>query len=226
MVAPGCPPDAPAPASPACRTCMTTNLRLHLETILRKVSHAMSCRAGGQWANVLFREGGRAGGKRQARCKEHACLRRRTQLPHTALTRESHTHPPTHPGKQARRHRPPTHPPARPPAHLHPRVRLVHELKQLVDHCLQELPVVAQEAGVLAHHIPAAAGSGGELRWLAGRAGHCAGRRTAGGWQAGCGAATPVHSMRGAAHRQDAAAHTSSPPHRRYPQPVAGSHDV
>ena len=31
----------------------------------------------------------------------------------------------------------------------------MHELKQLVDHCLEELPVVAQEAGVLTHHIPA-----------------------------------------------------------------------
>jgi hypothetical protein len=32
----------------------------------------------------------------------------------------------------------------------------VHELKQLVDHCLEELPVLAQELGVLAHNIPAA----------------------------------------------------------------------
>ena len=33
-------------------------------------------------------------------------------------------------------------------------LRLVHELNQLVHHRLQELPVVAQEARVLAHHIP------------------------------------------------------------------------
>jgi hypothetical protein len=39
--------------------------------------------------------------------------------------------------------------------HLHARVCLVHELKQLVDHRLEELPVLAQELGVLAHHIPA-----------------------------------------------------------------------
>jgi hypothetical protein len=43
-------------------------------------------------------------------------------------------------------------------SHLHPRVCFVHELKQLVDHCLQKLPVVAQEAGVLTHHIPALLG--------------------------------------------------------------------
>lgn len=37
---------------------------------------------------------------------------------------------------------------------LHPRVRLVHELKELVDHRLEKLPVVAQKAGVLPHNIP------------------------------------------------------------------------
>lgn len=30
----------------------------------------------------------------------------------------------------------------------------MHELKQLVHDCLQKLPVIAQEAWVLAHHIP------------------------------------------------------------------------
>lgn len=38
---------------------------------------------------------------------------------------------------------------------LHPRMRLMHELKQLIHDCLQELPVVAEESGILAHHIPA-----------------------------------------------------------------------
>ena len=38
---------------------------------------------------------------------------------------------------------------------LHSRMGLMHELKQLVHHCLQELPVVAQEPGILAHNIPA-----------------------------------------------------------------------
>ena len=38
---------------------------------------------------------------------------------------------------------------------LHARMGLMHELKQLVHHCLQELPVVAQESGILAHNIPA-----------------------------------------------------------------------
>ena len=38
---------------------------------------------------------------------------------------------------------------------LHPRMGLMHELKQLVHNCLQELPVVAQESGILTHHIPA-----------------------------------------------------------------------
>lgn len=47
---------------------------------------------------------------------------------------------------------------ATPAAHLHSRVGLVHELKQLVHHCLEELPVLAQELGVLAHHIPAGQG--------------------------------------------------------------------
>jgi hypothetical protein len=32
----------------------------------------------------------------------------------------------------------------------------MHEFKQLVDNCLEELPVLAQELGVLAHNIPAA----------------------------------------------------------------------
>jgi hypothetical protein len=32
----------------------------------------------------------------------------------------------------------------------------VHELKQLVDNCLEKLPVLAQELGVLAHNVPAA----------------------------------------------------------------------
>jgi hypothetical protein len=33
----------------------------------------------------------------------------------------------------------------------------MHELEQLVDHCLQELPVGAKELGVLANNIPAIA---------------------------------------------------------------------
>jgi hypothetical protein len=41
------------------------------------------------------------------------------------------------------------------PAHLHAGVRLVHELEQLVDDRLEELPVVPQEARVLPHNIPA-----------------------------------------------------------------------
>lgn len=32
---------------------------------------------------------------------------------------------------------------------------LMHELEQLVDNCLQKLPVVAQESRILADHIPA-----------------------------------------------------------------------
>lgn len=39
--------------------------------------------------------------------------------------------------------------------HLHSWVCLVHELKQLVDHCLEELPMLTQELGVLPHNIPA-----------------------------------------------------------------------
>lgn len=41
---------------------------------------------------------------------------------------------------------------------LHAGVLLVHELEQLGHHGAQELPVLlrAEEAGVLAHHIPAA----------------------------------------------------------------------
>ncbi len=42
--------------------------------------------------------------------------------------------------------------------HLHAGMCLVHELEELVDDRLQELPVVAQEARVLPHHIPAALG--------------------------------------------------------------------
>ncbi len=38
-------------------------------------------------------------------------------------------------------------------------VSLMHELKELVHHGLQELPMVAQEAWILAHHIPAGKGS-------------------------------------------------------------------
>lgn len=38
---------------------------------------------------------------------------------------------------------------------LDARVRLVHELEQLVHDRLQELPVVAQEPRILSHHIPA-----------------------------------------------------------------------
>ncbi len=41
-------------------------------------------------------------------------------------------------------------------AHLHAGVRLVHELEQLVDDRLEELPVRTQEARVLPHHVPAA----------------------------------------------------------------------
>ena len=41
---------------------------------------------------------------------------------------------------------------------LDARVRLVHELEQLVDHRLEEFPVVAQEPRVLAHHVPAMGG--------------------------------------------------------------------
>lgn len=37
---------------------------------------------------------------------------------------------------------------------LHTRMCLMHELKQLVHDCLQKLPVIAQEARVLAHDIP------------------------------------------------------------------------
>ena len=35
-------------------------------------------------------------------------------------------------------------------------VSLMHELEELVHHSLQELPMVAQKAWILAHHIPAA----------------------------------------------------------------------
>jgi hypothetical protein len=38
---------------------------------------------------------------------------------------------------------------------LHARVRLVHKLKQLVHDRLEELPVIAQEARILPHNIPA-----------------------------------------------------------------------
>lgn len=36
-------------------------------------------------------------------------------------------------------------------------VGLMHKLKELVHDSLQKLPVVAQEAGILAHHVPEAA---------------------------------------------------------------------
>ncbi len=39
---------------------------------------------------------------------------------------------------------------------LDARMSLMHELKQLVHDGLQELPVVAQKAGILADHIPVA----------------------------------------------------------------------
>jgi hypothetical protein len=45
---------------------------------------------------------------------------------------------------------------------LHARVRLVHELEELVDHGLQELPVGAQELGVLADDIPLGVMIGGD----------------------------------------------------------------
>ena len=38
---------------------------------------------------------------------------------------------------------------------LYSRMGLMHELEKLVDNRLQELPVVSQKSGVLAHHIPA-----------------------------------------------------------------------
>ena len=38
---------------------------------------------------------------------------------------------------------------------LHPRMKLVHELKELVHDCLQKLPVVSQECGILPNYIPA-----------------------------------------------------------------------
>lgn len=38
---------------------------------------------------------------------------------------------------------------------LDTRMSLMHELKELVHNSLQELPVIAQEAGILPHHIPA-----------------------------------------------------------------------
>jgi hypothetical protein len=46
-----------------------------------------------------------------------------------------------------------------PAAHLHSRVCLMHELKQLVHHSLEELPVLAQELGVLTNHIPGGQGA-------------------------------------------------------------------
>lgn len=32
---------------------------------------------------------------------------------------------------------------------------LVHELKELVDHCFEELPMIPQEPGILTNHVPA-----------------------------------------------------------------------
>ena len=43
---------------------------------------------------------------------------------------------------------------------LDTRVHLVHELEQLVHHCLQELPVVPQKPRILPNHIPAVIRSG------------------------------------------------------------------
>eukprot|EP00983_Pelagomonas_calceolata_P077380 1153835-Pelagomonas_calceolata.AAC.2 len=48
--------------------------------------------------------------------------------------------------------------------HLDTRVCFMHELKQLVDHRLQELPVGPQKLGVLAHHIPTKGREGMEHR--------------------------------------------------------------
>ena len=42
---------------------------------------------------------------------------------------------------------------------LNARVHLVHELKQLIDHCLQEFPVIPQKSRILSHHIPAEDGT-------------------------------------------------------------------
>ena len=43
---------------------------------------------------------------------------------------------------------------------LDTRVHLVHELEQLVHHCLQKLPVIPQKPRVLPNHIPAMTRSG------------------------------------------------------------------
>lgn len=56
---------------------------------------------------------------------------------------------------------------------LHARVGLVHELKQLVHHRLQKLPVVAQEAGVLPHDVPAGPSNYGMIAMLLVRNVHC-----------------------------------------------------
>lgn len=38
---------------------------------------------------------------------------------------------------------------------LHARVCLMHKLKELVDHCFEELPVCTQELGILPYYVPA-----------------------------------------------------------------------
>ena len=47
------PPSISRPVGPP--TCMMTNLRLHLDTIFRKVSQAMSC-SGGITSSVVVRQ--------------------------------------------------------------------------------------------------------------------------------------------------------------------------
>jgi hypothetical protein len=144
--APAGPAGPSRPSSPSSSpTCSTTNLRLHLWQIFRKVSHAMSCGSRG--------EGGRSAlsappaGRRAGSCAPVA------PQPST---------PPASPAAACGRLQSPAVAcaPARAP-HLHARVRLVHELEQLVDHRLEELPVRAQELGVLAHHVPGGEVGGG-----------------------------------------------------------------
>ena len=106
-------------------TCRTTNFRLHLLQILRKVSQAMS------WGQDIQ-------------------TGVRLWTPHMGESSMIGNYP--HANK-ATSLSPPS-PQSPPYTHLHSRVCLVHELEQLVDDRLEELPVGSEELGVLTHHVP------------------------------------------------------------------------
>jgi hypothetical protein len=94
--------------------------------------------------------------------------------------------------------------------HLHARVRLVHELKQLVDDGLEELPVLPQELGVLAHHVPAG-GRRGQARVCSA----CMGRSVAALPAAATGVSQAAMRAPSQAQRTHATGACGGPPHAR-----------